>query len=207
MVPEWRCSRHRVVGLETTLDMPAQTGDVEALWTGFARGDPDASSRLLALHYQEFRVLARRVLNGDARVLQIQPTDLAHEAAIRVLKLDRITVHDRTHFLALSARVMRQTLMDEIRRHRALKRNAPPVVTSWLMARGMAPPQFDMEAFDEALTRLAEVDSELAQLVEQRFFAGLTVEEIASHTGLSVTSIKRRWRLARAWLLNELDLS
>ncbi len=201
-----RCSRCKVVRLETTLEIAPPAVDVEALWTGFARGDADASSRLLALHYQEFRVLARRVLNGDARVLQIQPTDLAHEAAIRVLKLDRISVRDRTHFLALSARVMRQTLMDEIRRHRAAKRNAPPVVTSWLMARGMAPPEFDMEAFDEALTRLAEVDTELAQLVEQRFFAGLTVEEIATLAGLSVTSIKRRWRLARAWLLNELDL-
>ena len=182
----------------------ADDDDIPALWDGFSRGEALAGDRLLALHYDEFRRLARRVLNGDAVKLQIQPTDLAHEAAIRVLRLDRIDLRGRTHFLALSAKVMRQTLMDEIRRHRAAKRNVPPVMTQWLTPESAAPPALDMEALDEALTRLATVDTGLAALVEQRFFAGMTIEEIALESGQSDSTVKRRWRVARAWLLNEL---
>ena len=180
--------------------------EFSGLWAGFSRGDKVASERLLSLHYGEFRQIARRVLNGDAVKLQIQPTDLAHEAAIRVLNLDRIDLRGRTHFLALSARVMRQTLMDEIRRYRASKRQAPPVMTEWINP-GAPPPSLDLELLDAALTRLAEVDPALATLVEQRFFAGLTVEEIALETGQSESTVKRRWKLARAWLLNELGVS
>ena len=91
-----------------------------------------ARDALLRAHYDEFRKVAGRVLNGDAAALQIQPTDLAHEAVIRLSGLDRLDFKGRTHFLSLSARVMRQILIDEIRRMRARKRQAPPVVTRWV---------------------------------------------------------------------------
>ena len=178
--------------------------ELDTLWSGYAQGDPKALERLLTLHYDEFRGVARRVLAGDGRALQIQPTDLAHEAAIRVLRLDRVTPQGRTHFLALSARVMRQTLLDEVRRRRAAKRNAPPVTTRWLSQSGSPPPVLDLEAVDAALSKLELVDQDLARLVEKRFFAGLTIEEIALESGVSESSVKRRWRLARAWMLNEL---
>jgi RNA polymerase sigma factor (TIGR02999 family) len=178
--------------------------DVAHLWDDFARGSAAATDRLLAAHYDEFRHLARRVLNGDAVKLQLQPTELAHEAAIRVLKLDHIDLRGRTHFLALSARVMRQTLMDEVRRHRAAKRQAPPVTMPWMFASDAPRGALDLEAFDAALSRLASIDADLAELVEQRFFAGLTVEEIAAETRQSESTVKRRWRAARAWLVNEL---
>lgn len=178
-------------------------GEAEALWDGFGRRDPKATEKLLSLHYGEFRQVARRVLNGDGAKLQIQPTDLAHEAAIRLIRLDRMTLRDRTHFLALSARVMRQVLMDEVRKFRALKRQAPPVETTWIEPGG-ANTGLDLEAFDRALEKLEQIDPEKARLVEKRFFAGLTLEEVAAEAGVSESTVKRQWRVARAWLLNEL---
>ena len=187
-------------------DAAGEFDDIATLWQGFAAGKVRDRERLLALHYEEFRRIARRVLRGDGAKLQIQPTDLAHEAAIRVLRLDQITVQDRTHFLALSARVMRQVLLDEVRKVRSAKRT-PPVHTRWFDPEG-APAQMrlDIEAFDEALKRLMEVDAERGRVVELRFYAGLTLEEIAQESGDSLSTVKRRWRVARAWLIADLGL-
>lgn len=179
--------------------------EVDSLWDGFSRGEPAARDRLLALHYNEFRRVARRVLSGDAPTVHMQPTDLAHEAAIRLLRQDQLSCRDGKHLLALSARVMRQVLLDEIRRVRAVKRS-PPVLSRWCEpgADAAPPPMLDLEAFDEALGRLAELDPERAKIVEMRFYAGLTLEEIAEVTGESLSTIKRRWRVARAWLADAL---
>lgn len=166
--------------------------------------DPKARAALLDRHYDEFRRLAHKVLNGDAARVRMQPTELAHEAAIRVMGLNRIDVRDRAHFLALSATVMRQTLIDEVRRARAAKRQAPGVLTMWPEGHGAGAP-VDVEALDEALRDLAEISPERARIVELRFFAGLTIEEIAEQTGESESTIKRRWRSARAWLLDRLE--
>lgn len=137
----------------------------------------------------------------------MQPTDLAHEAVLRVMRLDRLAAHDRVHFLALSARVMRQVLLDEVRRVRAAKRR-PPVQTAWFDPEARATPSpLDIEAFDEALKRLFEIDPERARVVELRFYAGLTLEEVAASTGASASTVKRRWRGARAWLLQALEAS
>jgi RNA polymerase sigma factor (TIGR02999 family) len=157
---------------------------------------------MLAAHYDEFRRVAGRVLNGDAQALQIQATDLAHEAAIKLSGYDKMSVQGRTHFLSLSARVMRQILVDEIRRMRARKRQAPPVETRWPDA-GAGP--LDLEALDAALTKLEEISPERARLVERRFFAGLTLEELAALDGVSESTVKRQWRAARAWLAAELS--
>lgn len=169
---------------------------------------PDAvreRERLLAQHYDEFRRIARRVLQGDGPKLQIQPTDLAHEAALRVLKLERFEPRDRVHFLAVAARVMRQVLLDEVRRARAAKRR-PPIQTGWFDPEGRpSHPALDIEAFDEALKRLFEIDPERARVVELRFYAGLTLEEVAEATGDSLSTVKRRWRVARAWLVQALE--
>jgi RNA polymerase sigma factor (TIGR02999 family) len=179
--------------------------EAATLWIGFARGEPKATERLLAMHYGEFRQVARKVLNGEGAKLQLQPTDLAHEAAIRLMRLDRIalTERDRTHFMALSARVMRQVLMDEVRRFRARKRQKPVIETRWVNP-GQPAAVLDLEAFDAALARLEQLDPDKARLVEQRFFAGLTLEEIAAETEVSLSTVKRQWRTARAWLLADL---
>jgi RNA polymerase sigma factor (TIGR02999 family) len=179
-------------------------GDLPTLWAGFARGDAGSRDRLLSLFYDEFRSIARRVLNGDGPRLQIQPTDLAHEAAIRILRSDAITPNDQRHFLALGARVMRMTLIDEVRRQRAACRKGE-FVTLWNEAGAGAETSFDIEAFDDALRRLALIEPEGARVVELRFFVGLTLEEVASAMSLSESSVQRRWRSARAWLLKELQ--
>jgi len=181
----------------------ARTGTAEALWEGYGRGDPGAQARLLSAYYEEFRLIARRVLRDDGGRLAIQPTDLAHEAALRILKLERIDWRDRTHFLALSARVMRQTLLDEVRRFQAAKRRPAEVMTLWPGAGEKA--ALPIDRLDGALERLFKIDAERARIVELRFFAGLTLEEIAHALDLSESTVTRRWRAARAWLLAALS--
>lgn len=181
----------------------AYQAPLETVWAGASRGETRARDRLLAAHYAEFRRIARRVLREDAGRLAIQPTDLAHEAAIRILKLERMDWRDRTHFLAMSARIMRQTLMDEVRRYRASKRQLAPILTFWCEPqRGGA---FDLEAFDDVLARLFQVDAERARVVELRFYAGLTLAEVALALEVSESTVERRWRGARAWLLSALE--
>jgi RNA polymerase sigma factor (TIGR02999 family) len=175
---------------------------IDALWTGLVRGDAAAREALLALHYQEFRAVARRVLRDDGARVAMQPTDLAHEAALRILKLARIDWRDRAHFLALSARVMRQTLIDEVRRFRAAKRQMPEV-TTWLDGAD-TPKLLPIDRLDDALTTLFSIDTDRARVVELRFYGGLTVAEIAQETGVSESTVERQWRAARAWLLAEL---
>ncbi len=161
---------------------------------------PLARERLLALCYGELRTIARRVLRGDGPDLHIQPTDLAHEAAIRIMALDRMVWRDRAHFLALSARVMRQALVDEVRRLKSLKRTAPEIITAWDDGRA-----YPIDQFDDALERLFAIDPDRARVVELRFYAGLTMAEIAAELGISDSSVERRWRTARAWLLSVLE--
>lgn len=159
--------------------------------------------RMFERYYDDYRAVARAVLARDSARDRIQPTELAHEAAIRLFKLERMDVSQRTHFLSLSARVMRQVLIDEVRRHRAQKRQAP-VLTEWPSGEAEESVNFDLENFDQGLTRLQEADPERAWVVEQRFYAGLTLEEIAEVSGRSLSTVKRQWRVARAWLLEEL---
>ncbi|RYZ13400.1 MAG: sigma-70 family RNA polymerase sigma factor, partial [Alphaproteobacteria bacterium] len=116
--------------------------------------------------------------------------------------LDRLDFKGRTHFLSLSARVMRQILIDEIRRMRAAKRQAPPVSTQ--LPPELGAQSIDLEDLDRALAKLELVAPDHARLVEQRYFAGLTLEEIADIDGVSVRTVKRQWRAARAWLVAEL---
>ena len=159
--------------------------------------------RMFERYYDDYRAVARAVLSRDSARERIQPTELAHEAAIRLFKLERMDVSQRTHFLSLSARVMRQVLIDEVRRHRAQKRQAP-VLTEWPSGEAEESANFDLENFDAVLSRLQEADPERAWVVEQRFYAGLTLEEIAEVSGRSLSTVKRQWRVARAWLLEEL---
>ena len=170
---------------------PAQTG-TRAAWP----------QRMLERYYDDYRQLARKVLSGHQARAVFQPTELAHEAALQLMRLEKMDVASRTHFLSLSARVMRHVLIDEIRRFRAQKRQAPPLMTQW--PADSAPAGFDLEAFDDALTRLMAADPERARIVEQRFYGGLTLEEIAEVSGASLSTVKRQWRVARAWLLDDL---
>jgi RNA polymerase sigma factor (TIGR02999 family) len=181
----------------------AEAINLSELWSGFSRGETRARDQLLSIYYNEFRMIARRILKGDSGRMHVQPTDLVHEAAIRIIHSNGITINDQNHFLALAARVMRSTLIDEVRRHKAAKRGGE-VVTLWTDFAEQAPP-LEIEAFDGLLYELAKVDEESAHLVELRFYVGLTISEIATTLSISESTANRRWRTARAWLLKELQ--
>lgn len=180
------------------------SSDATVLWHEARAGAAPARERLLEMCYAELRKLARRMLAGDAASLRMQPTELANEAAIRVLKLDLMKWQDRAHFLATAATVMRQALLDEVRRFRAEKRQLPSVFTT-LFDAGVATIDLDLEKLDRSLQRLAQVSSERARLVELRFFVGLTVEETADVMEISPATVKRQWDVARAWLLRDIN--
>lgn len=181
--------------------------DLNQLWRAFSRGEAAAREELLALYYEEFRVIARRMLNGDHSHgqcrMHIQPTDLVHEAAIRMIHSDCLAAADQNHFLALAARVMRMTLIDEVRRHKAAKRGGD--VMTLLTDFADKTSALDIEDFDRTLDRLALVDVDAARIVELRFYTGLTMPEIAANMDLSERTVHRRWQSARAWLLKEMQ--
>ena len=179
-------------------------GEAELLWLDARAGVESASGRLLDLCYTELRTIARRMLSGDQAARRLQPTELAHEAAIRLLKLDHMEWRDRAHFLATAATVMRQALLDEVRRFRAGKRQLPPAITTVFDA-GVSTLELDLEALDLSLRRLGAVSAERARLVELRFFVGLSIEEAAEVLGSSSATVKRQWDVARAWLLRDLS--
>jgi RNA polymerase sigma factor (TIGR02999 family) len=162
---------------------------------------PD-QERLLALYYDEVRQLARRILGAQGGALALQPTELANEAAIRIMRGATVPV-DRTHLLALSARVLRQVLIDEVRWAKSAKRTPQAVQTVWVGPDGRAM-TLDIEEVDLALAALAQVSAEHARIVELRFFVGLSLEETAQSMGMSLATAKRRWQAARAWLLDAL---
>ena len=166
-------------------------------------GDAAARDRLLSAVYEELRVLARRILAGDRARYTVAPTELVHGAALKLMAQDQLAARDRGHFLAYSAHVMRQVLIDHVRRERSSKRNAPKVT---LISQIADEPRtdIDIEALHEVLANLAVVSPEHARLVELRYFGGLTVEEIAVLDGTSAATVKRSWRVARAWLQDAL---
>jgi RNA polymerase sigma factor (TIGR02999 family) len=188
-------------------DQTSATGASESeagtLWRETVGGSAAARERLLEMCYAELRQLARRMLAGDSASIRLQPTDLVHDAVLRLLRLDRMEFADRTHFLATAATVMRQALLDEVRRFRAQKRQSPVKVTTWLEP-GVGTMELDLEILDRSLTRFAEVSPDRARLVELRFFAGLTIDETAGALGISPATVKRQWDAARAWLLRDM---
>jgi RNA polymerase sigma factor (TIGR02999 family) len=162
-------------------------------------GDVKAREVLITAVYDELRGLARRLLAGDRARHMVQPTELVNGAAMKLLGQEQLSSRDRAHFMAYSANVMRQVLVDHVRRERAVKRDAPKVTLMSQIAEEPAG-DVDVEALHDALEKLAAVSREHARLVELRYFSGLTVEQIAELDGTSPATVKRSWRAARAWL-------
>lgn len=157
--------------------------------------------QLLSEVYEELRAAAARMLRRDAAQLTLQPTELLNEAALRILKLEKMTWNDRQHFFATGARIMRQAMLDAIRSRRRVKRQAPTIFIEGDQANA----GIDVEALDAALTKLEAIAPELAKIVELRFFVGLKPEEIAVVLDMSESTVKRRWHTARLWLVSELS--
>jgi RNA polymerase sigma factor (TIGR02999 family) len=155
-----------------------------------------------ALLYGELRALAADFLRRERSDHTLQPTALVHEAWIRLSAQAGSPWNDRAHFFAIAAQAMRRILIDHARRRGADKRGGG--LQRITLASGITPPlastEVDLLALDDALVRLAALDERQARVVELRFFAGLTVEEVAVALGVSARTVASEWRLARAWL-------
>lgn len=171
-----------------------------------AESAAESSDKLFLRLYGELRIIADRLLKREAVGHTLQPTALVHEAWFKLAGTGAPQPVDRAHFLALAARAMRQVLVDSARRRRAAKRGGDAIdVTIGDDRLGLALPLDDLIAVDDALTRLAANDERLARVVELRFFAGLSEEEIAATLNVTTRTVQRDWAKARAWLHSELD--
>lgn len=160
---------------------------------------------MLTACYGEMRRMARRIMAGNALGRFFQPTELANEAAIRLIRanLRDVKVKDQGHLLALSARLMRQLIIDEARKAMAAKRHVPDLMTAWPSDDGVG--LVNLGDLDLALTALAILSPTRAEIVELRFMMGMTVQETAAAMGMSERTIKRQWQAARAWLLAQVN--
>jgi len=170
-----------------------------------AAGDRQAAERLMPLVYDEFRQLAGEYLRHETRAHTLQPTALVHEAYLKLIDQTRVNWQGRTHFFAVGAQAMRRILVDHARSRQRDKRGG-----DWhritLDEQLMVSPHRDADllAVDEAIEKLAKIDTRQAQIVELRFFGGLTVEEVAEALGLSKRTVENEWKIIRAWLRHEL---
>src|SRR5262245_25048324 len=174
-------------------------------------GNEQAVSELMPLVYEELRRLAARYINRERPGQTLQATALVNEAFVRLVGERARGFENRAHFLAIAALSMRQILVQRARARRAAKRGGAParVTLDETMRPAEAhhrgsPDAVDVLVLDEALTRLASFDAELAGVVELRYFGGLTIEETAEAMRSSPATVKRQWALARAWLKREL---
>jgi RNA polymerase sigma factor (TIGR02999 family) len=163
-------------------------------------GETAPPTPAIAACYEEMRRIARRLLVSAGDRLLFQPTELAHEAAIRMLMIDSTRFESNAHMLATAARITRRALLDEIRASHAVKRR-PVLRTMWPEGEHDA----RLDELDEAIEALGAISPDHARIIELRFFLGMTVEETATAEGVSPRSIKRRWAAARAWLQERLD--
>jgi RNA polymerase sigma factor (TIGR02999 family) len=180
--------------------------DVTQLLQQMKEGNKKAEEQLIPLVYGELRRIARSCLRGEAAGHSLQPTALVHEAYLRLTKMTEVDWQNRSHFFAVSATVMRRILVDHARANRAHKRGNGWDPVSLKDAILPAPERSaDILALDEALTQLARLDERQAKVVELRFFAGMNEEETGEILGISSRTVKRDWRIARAWLFKELS--
>jgi len=188
---------------------PSPGHNVTELLLSWGQGDTAALDRLVPLLYDDLRRVARRHLRREYPGHTLQATALVHEVFLRLVDVDRMTLKSRTHFFALSARLMRQILVDHARRHRAGKRGGGATMISLNDVVGAAAPtstaSVDVLALDEALDALASFDVRQCRVVELRFFAGFNIPEAADALGISTATVEREWAMAKAWLHQRLS--
>jgi RNA polymerase sigma-70 factor (ECF subfamily) len=178
---------------------------VTALLLAFGQGDPAALDQLIPIVEDELRRLARRYLRHERAGHTLQPTALVNEAYLKLVAVRQVHWHDRSHFFAMSARLMRRILVDHARSRQSLKRGGgTPTVTLDEALAVSETPGDDVVAIDDALTALAAFDERKSRVVELRFFGGLSVEETAAVLTVSPDTVMRDWKLAKAWLAREL---
>jgi RNA polymerase sigma factor (TIGR02999 family) len=178
--------------------------DLTELLNRFSAGDPRAESELVPLIYSELRKMAASYLRRERAGHTLQPTALVHEAYLRIAGR-HTSWNGREHFFAVAARVMRGILIDHARQRSSQKRGAGALQVEFSDDGPGTAYDFDVVLHvDSALEKLAKLDPRQAKIVEMRYFAGLTEEEIGLLLGVSARTIKRDWTMAKAWLANAL---
>ena len=180
--------------------------DVTSMLIAWSRGDSSVADRLMEAVYDDLRRKAAGILRHESPGHTLQPTALVNEAYLRLVDMSGVSWNDRAHFFAMSARLMRRILVDHARSRLYKKRGggARPVTFDEGLTVA-SQPRPDLVALDEALEALARLDARKSRVVELRFFGGLGVEETAHALNVSPSTVMRDWRLAKAWLLKELD--
>jgi RNA polymerase sigma factor (TIGR02999 family) len=181
--------------------------EITQLLLKWRAGDTTALERLIPLVYNELRRLARQCMRKERAGHTLQTTALVNEAYLRLVKSSRVDWQDRAHFFAVAAQLMRRVLVDEARRRKLQKRGGE--FTRLTLSDEVLPArqqrEIDLIALDEALERLAEFAPRKCKVVEMRFFGGLSIDQTSAVLGVSVDIVKREWRTAKLWLLEELS--
>ena len=191
------------------------SSDVTALLHAWAGGDASARDQLVPVVYQELRRRAAAQLRREPRKATLQPTDLVHEAYLRLVDQHRAVWRNRAQFFAVAAEIMRRVLVDRARAHRAAKRSGrwprvtldPSVAMADALDASAATQALDVDVLDldAALTRLAAIDARKSRIAELRFFGGASLEEAAALLEVSMATAERDWQFARAWLFDALS--
>ena len=179
-------------------------GDVTGLLRAWQNGDRNALEELIPLIYGELHRLAANHLRNERPGHTLQPSAIVNETYLKIVDRPAATWQNRVHFFAVASRAMRQILVDHARRKAAQKRGGRLDLSRVETEVMTLPREVDVIAVDDALEKLAALDREQAQLVEMRFFGGLTVDEAAAALNISKASLHRKWVVARAWLHREL---
>jgi RNA polymerase sigma factor (TIGR02999 family) len=180
--------------------------DVTELLQDWSQGDTSALGKLIPLVFKDLREIAGRMFQGESEGHTLQPTALVNEAYLRLKGQRNVHWQNREQFFGVAGMLMRRILIDYAKGSKAAKRGSG--IPNVLLDETIAAPELrnlDWVALDDALTRLAELDPRQGQIVEMRFFTGLSHEQIADVLGVSVTTIKREWKTARLWLFRELS--
>ncbi|MEO6381484.1 MAG: ECF-type sigma factor [Nitrobacter sp.] len=175
----------------------SETHVLLARWQG---GESSARDRLIQRLYPELAQIAAARLRGE-RSTSLSTGDLINDAVLRLMRLEHMALADRAHFIALASRMMRNILVDHARAKRAGRREHIRVE---LCTRVEGEQRLDLNSLESALIRLGALDAQLVEIVEMRYFGGMTVGDIAVVTGISEATVKRRWQTARAWLTDTL---
>jgi RNA polymerase sigma-70 factor, ECF subfamily len=183
----------------------ATAGDVTLLLRAWSAGDVEAVERLAPLVYAELKQIARHCMVHERKGHTLQPTALVHEAFVRLLRAQGLDLHDRAHFLALSARMMRRILISySIARHRGKRRAVSNTIPLDDVVLGAPVDDEAILQLNEALDGLARLDARKAQIVELHFFGGLSFEETAAVLHVSERTIRRDWVFVKSWLAREM---
>lgn len=181
------------------------SGAVTELLLDAGKGDAQARDRMLPLVYEELRRIAARYLSGERRDHTLQPTALVHEAYLRLIDQRLVDWRNRAQFVGMAATMMRRILLNHARDKAAVKRGGDAErVSVSLAADVLAQPELDLISLHDALERLATIDPRKGEVVELKFFGGLTTPEIAEVLRLAPATVERDWSFARAWLCDAL---